>query len=317
MRDETSILIGRNPVTEALRAGKTIDRLFIQQGLNDGPIQTILRLAKKTGVKPEFVPKQRLDEIAGEELDGERRERGGRQGDSDSYNEDTNSIRDCEYSTTAGNGINRGEGNKDARGNRGNLNNSDRDKKERIKLLRTNHQGVIAYLAAYRYYTVEDILETAREKGEEPFIFVLDGIEDPHNLGAMIRTANLAGAHGVIIRERRAVGLTSTVAKASAGAIEYTKVAKVTNIGQTIDELKEQGLWFVCADMDGTSMYDLNLRGPIGLVIGNEGEGVSRLVSEKCDMTASIPMHGDIDSLNASVACGVLAYEIVRQRHMK
>ena len=145
MRDETSILIGRNPVTEALRAGKTIDRLFIQQGLNDGPIQTILRLAKKTGVKPEFVPKQRLDEIAGEELDGERRERGGRQGDSDSYNEDTNSIRDCEYSTTAGNGINRGEGNKDARGNRGNLNNSDRDKKERIKLLRTNHQGVIAY----------------------------------------------------------------------------------------------------------------------------------------------------------------------------
>ena len=301
MRDETSILIGRNPVTEALRAGKTIDRLFIQQGLNDGPIQTILRLAKKTGVKPEFVPKQRLDEIAGEELDGERRERGGRQGDSDSYNEDTNSIRDYEYSTTAGNGINRGEGNKDARGNRGNLNNSDRDKKERIKLLRTNHQGVIAYLAAYRYYT----------------IFVLDGIEDPHNLGAMIRTANLAGAHGVIIRERRAVGLTSTVAKASAGAIEYTKVAKVTNIGQTIDELKEQGLWFVCADMDGTSMYDLNLRGPIGLVIGNEGEGVSRLVSEKCDMTASIPMHGDIDSLNASVACGVLAYEIVRQRHMK
>ena len=146
------------------------------------------------------------------------------------------------------------------------------------------------------------------------FLFLLDNIEDPHNLGAIIRTANLAGAHGVIIPKNRAVGLTATVARTSAGASNYTKVARVTNMAQTIEELKQQGLWFVCADMGGETMYDLNLTGPIGLVIGNEGSGVGRLVKEKCDMTASIPMHGDIDSLNASVAAGVLAYEIVRQR---
>ena len=162
--------------------------------------------------------------------------------------------------------------------------------------------------------TPEDILELARQKGEPPFVFILDGIEDPHNLGAIIRTANLCGAHGVIIPKRRAVGLTPTVAKTSAGAIHYTPVAKVTNITSTIKELKGQGMWFVCADMGGTAMYDLNLTGPIGLVIGNEGEGVSKLVRENCDMIASIPMKGDIDSLNASVAAGVLAYEIVRQR---
>lgn len=176
------------------------------------------------------------------------------------------------------------------------------------------HQGVIAYAAAYEYAEVEDILKNARDKGEEPFIFLLDNIEDPHNLGAIIRTANLAGAHGVIIPKRRAVGLTATVAKTSAGALNYTPVAKVTNLAATIDELKKEGLWFVCADMGGESMYRLNLKGPIGLVIGNEGEGVSRLVKEKCDYIASIPMKGDIDSLNASVAAGVLAYEIVRQR---
>ena len=158
------------------------------------------------------------------------------------------------------------------------------------------------------------MLKLAEEKGEPPFLFILDGIEDPHNLGAIIRTANLAGAHGVIIPKRRAVGLTSTVAKTSAGALNYTPVAKVTNISATIEELKERGLWFVCADMGGESMYRLDLKGPIGLVIGNEGEGVSRLVREKCDFIASIPMKGDIDSLNASVAAGVLAYEIVRQR---
>ena len=140
------------------------------------------------------------------------------------------------------------------------------------------------------------------------------GIEDPHNLGAIIRTANQAGAHGVIIPKNRAVGLTATVAKASAGALNYTPVAKVTNLGQTIEELKKDGLWFVCADMDGTPMYELNLKGAIGLVIGAEGDGVSRLVREKCDMTAQIPMRGDIDSLNASVAAGILAYEIVRQK---
>ena len=177
-----------------------------------------------------------------------------------------------------------------------------------------HHQGVIANAAAYEYAEVEDILNAAKEKGEPPFIFILDGIEDPHNLGAIIRTANLCGAHGVIIPKHRAAGLTATVAKTSAGALNYTPVAKVTNIGNTIEELKKEGLWFVCADMGGETMYRLNLKGPIGLVIGNEGEGVSRLVKEKCDFTASIPMKGNIDSLNASVAAGVLAYEIVRQR---
>lgn len=176
------------------------------------------------------------------------------------------------------------------------------------------HQGVIAQAAAYEYAEVSDILEAARKKGEPPFIFLLDNIEDPHNLGAILRTANLAGAHGVIIPKRRAVGLTATVARTSAGAINYTPVAKVTNLASTIEELKKEGLWFVCADMDGDVMYELNLTGPIGLVIGNEGEGVGRLVKEKCDFSAAIPMRGDIDSLNASVAAGVLAYEIVRQR---
>lgn len=189
-------------------------------------------------------------------------------------------------------------------------------KKERLDQLSEtgHHQGVIAMAASYEYATVEDILEKAREKGEAPFIFVLDNIEDPHNLGAMIRTANLAGAHGVIIPKRRAVGLTPTVARTSAGAINHTPVAKVTNLKQTMEQLKKEGMWFVCADMDGTPYYQMDLKGPMGLVIGNEGEGVSRLIKETCDFVASIPMKGDIDSLNASVAAGVLAYEIVRQR---
>ena len=232
MRYEELTIEGRNAVLEAFRSGKTIDKLFVQDGCKDGPI-----LIK-------YVPRERLDQLS---------ETG-------------------------------------------------------------KHQGVIAYAAAYEYAEVEDILKNARDKGEEPFIFLLDNIEDPHNLGAIIRTANLAGAHGVIIPKRRAVGLTATVAKTSAGALNYTPVAKVTNLAATIDELKKEGLWFVCADMGGESMYRLNLKGPIGLVIGNEGEGVSRLVKEKCDYIASIPMKGDIDSLNASVAAGVLAYEIVRQR---
>lgn len=189
-------------------------------------------------------------------------------------------------------------------------------KKERLDQLSEtgHHQGVIAMAASYEYATVEDILEKAREKGEAPFIFVLDNIEDPHNLGAMIRTANLAGAHGVIIPKRRAVGLTPTVARTSAGAINYTPVAKVTNLKQTMEQLKKEGMWFVCADMDGTPYYQVDLKGPMGLVIGNEGEGVSRLIKETCDFVASIPMKGDIDSLNASVAAGVLAFEIARQR---
>ena len=177
-----------------------------------------------------------------------------------------------------------------------------------------HHQGVIAQAAAYSYSTVEDILENAAAKGEAPFLFLLDDIEDPHNLGAIIRTANVAGAHGVIIPKRRAAGLTAAVVRASAGAVNFTPVAKVTNLSDTIKRLRGEGLWFVCADMDGQSMYDIDLTCPIGIVIGNEGSGVGRLVKESCDFTAAIPMKGEIGSLNASVAAGVLAYEAVRQR---
>ena len=247
MRYEELTIEGRNAVLEAFRSGKTIDRLFVLDGCQDGPVRTIVREAKKHDTIVNFVPKERLDSMS---------ETG-------------------------------------------------------------HHQGVMAYAAAYEYAEVEDILKIAEEKGEPPFLFLLDGIEDPHNLGAIIRTANLAGAHGVIIPKRRAVGLTATVARTSAGALNYTPVAKVTNMAATIEDLKKRGIWFVCADMGGESMYRLNLTGPIGLVVGNEGEGVSRLVKEKCDMIASIPMKGDIDSLNASVATGVLAYEIVRQRLAK
>ena len=247
MAYEECTVVGRNAVLEAYRSGKTIDKLFILDGCQDGPVRTIAREARKHDTIVKFVPKERLDSMS---------------------------------ETGA-------------------------------------HQGVIAQVAAYDYSTVEDILKKAEDKGEPPFIILLDNIEDPHNLGAIIRTANLAGAHGVIIPKRRAVGLTSTVAKTSAGALNYTPVAKVTNLGHTIDELKEQGMWFVCADMGGETMYNLNLTGPIGVVIGNEGEGVSRLIREKCDFVASIPMKGDIDSLNASVAAGVLGYEIVRQRLQK
>lgn len=247
MRYEELTIEGRNAVLEAFRSGKTIDRLFVLDGCQDGPVRTIVREARKHDTIVSFVTKERLDQMS---------ETG-------------------------------------------------------------RHQGVLAYAAAYEYAEVEDILKAAEEKGEPPFLFLLDGIEDPHNLGAIIRTANLAGAHGVIIPKRRAAGLTATVARTSAGALNYTPVAKVTNLASVIEELKKRGIWFVCADMGGEPMYRLNLTGPIGLVIGNEGEGVSRLVKEKCDMTASIPMKGDIDSLNASVAAGVLAYEIVRQRILK
>ena len=246
MRYKEFTIEGRNAVLEAFRSGKTIDKLFVLDGCQDGPVKSIIREARKTDTIINFVDKERLDRLS----------------------------------------------------NTG------------------HHQGVVAQAAAYEYAEVDDILEAAAAKGEEPFIFILDEIEDPHNLGAIIRTANLAGAHGVIIPKRRAVGLTAAVAKTSAGAINYTPVAKVTNISKTIEELKNKGLWFVCADMGGTSMYELNLTGPIGLVIGNEGSGVNRLVKEKCDFVASIPMKGEIDSLNASVAAGVMAYEIVRQRMM-
>lgn len=235
---------GRNAVLEAFRSGRCVDKLFILDGCQDGPVRTIAREARKKDTIINYVSKERLDQLS---------------------------------ETRA-------------------------------------HQGVIAQVAAYEYSTVEEILEKAEEKGEPPFLVLLDNVEDPHNLGAIIRTANLAGAHGVILPKRRSVGLTSTVAKTSAGALNYTPVAKVTNLVRTIEELKEKGIWFVCADMGGESMYRLNLTGPIGMIVGNEGEGVSRLVREACDFTASIPMKGDIDSLNASVAAGVLAYEIVRQR---
>lgn len=235
---------GRNAVIEAIRAGKTIDRLYVQDGLKDGPIQTIVREGKKQDCRIEFVTKERLNQMSGT----------------------------------------------------------------------GHHQGVIAMVASYRYAAVEDILKKAADRGEPPFVFLLDGIEDPYNLGAMIRTANQAGAHGVIIGKNRAVGLTAGVARSSAGALNYTPVAKVTNLSRTMEELKKAGLWFVCADMGGETMYDLNLTGPMGLVIGSEGRGVSELVRKNCDFAASIPMYGEIDSLNASVAAGILAYEIVRQR---
>ena len=235
---------GRNAVIEAFHSGRTIDRLYLLENCQDGPVMTIRREAKKHDTPVRFVPRERLDQMS---------ETG-------------------------------------------------------------RHQGVIALAAAYEYARVEDLLEAARAKGEPPFLILLDNIEDPHNLGAIIRTANLAGAHGVIIPKDRAAGLTATVARTSAGALNYTPVAKVTNLARTVEDLKKEGIWFVCADMGGTLMYDLDLRGPIGLVIGNEGEGVGRLVREKCDLVAAIPMKGQIDSLNASVAAGILSYEILRQR---
>ena len=235
---------GRNPVIEAFRSGKVIDKLYILDGCNDGPIMTIKREAKKRDTFIKYVSRERLDMMSETGM----------------------------------------------------------------------HQGVIAYTAAYEYSELEDIFTLAESKGEPPFVYILDNIEDPHNLGAIIRTANLSGAHGVIIPKNRAVGLTSTVARTSAGALNYTPVVRVTNITKTIEELKKRGMWFVCADMGGDTMYDLNLTGSIGLVIGNEGDGVSRLVKEACDYVVSIPRKGDIDSLNASVAAGVLGFEIVRQR---
>lgn len=244
MAYEEFTIEGRNAVIEAFRSGKTIDKLYILDGCQDGPILTIKKEARKGDCLVKYVTKERLDQL----------------------------------SSTG------------------------------------KHQGVIAIAAAYEYASVEDILQRAREKQEPPFLILLDNIEDPHNLGAIIRTANLAGAHGVIIPKNRAVGLTAAVVRASAGALNYTPVAKVTNLAQTIENLKKEGMWFVCADMDGKPMYKLDLKGAIGLVIGSEGEGVGRLIKERCDMVASIPMKGNIDSLNASVAAGVLAYEILRQR---
>ncbi len=246
MRDAANILFGRNTVTEALRSGATIERIFLLDGNHDGVLGAIFKEAKKQGIRVDFVTKSRLDEMTD----------------------------------------------------------------------RAAHQGVCAYTAAFSYAEVDDILKRAEEKGEDPFIIFLDDIVDPHNLGAIIRSANVAGAHGVIIPKNNAAGLTETAAKAAEGALSYTPVARVTNLGRTIDELKERGLWFACADMGGEPCFTQNLTGPIGLVIGNEGKGVSPLVKKKCDFVTSIPVRGEIESLNASVAAGILMYEVVRQRNV-
>ena len=237
-------IIGRNPVMEAIKANREIEKIFIKKGGAEGSIVSIIKKAKENGIIVTEVDKQKLDTMAA----------GG------------------------------------------------------------NHQGIIALAAVCEYVSVKDILNAAREKGKAPFVIICDKITDPHNLGSILRTANCVGADGIIIPKRNSVGLNSVVAKTSAGAIEYTPVARVTNIARTIDELKEEGLWIAGADMDGSVMYKTDLKGSIGLVIGSEGEGISRLVKEKCDFLVSIPMYGDINSLNASVAAAVLMYEISRQR---
>ena len=238
------VIAGRNPVSEAIRGSRPIDKILVARGEKNGAVVGILAKAREKQIPIKEVDRVKLDFLSGS----------------------------------------------------------------------APHQGIIALAAAKEYATVDDIFSYAESKGEPPFIMVLDEVEDPHNLGAIIRSAHQAGAHGVIIPKNRAVGLTATVARTSAGALNYIPVAKVTNLSKTIEELKKEGLWFVCADMDGETMYNLNLKGPIGVVIGSEGDGVSRLVKEKCDFIATIPMKGQIDSLNASVAAGILCFEIVRQR---
>lgn len=237
-------LEGRNPVLEALNTGRTIDKIFIKKGENEGTIRVIVAKALDRGIIVQEVDKQKLEQMS----------------------------------------------------------------------LTHNCQGVIALCPAYEYCDVSDILDAAKKKNEDPFIIIMDEITDPHNLGAVIRSANAAGAHGVIIPKHRAVGLTSIVGKTSAGAVEYVPVAKVTNIAKTVDDLKKAGVWVACADMDGQNYFDADLKGAIAVVIGNEGKGVGRLIKEKCDFSISIPMKGQIASLNASVAASLIMYEIVRQR---
>lgn len=244
--DRSNMIIGRNPVTEALRAGRDIEKILIAPG-QEGSIKKIIGMARDKGIVIVNSEKSALDRIAGA----------------------------------------------------------------------TNHQGVIAYASAYAYKEVDDMLALAKERGEDPFIIILDGLEDPHNLGAIMRSAEGAGAHGVIIPKRRSVGLTEVAAKASAGAVEYVPVARVTNIARTIEELKEIGLWIAACDMGDTLYYEADLTGGIALVIGSEGFGISRLVSEKCDFTVSMPMMGKINSLNASNAAAILMYEVRRQRDIK
>lgn len=238
-----NIISGRNPVMEALKSGREIDKLMIGKE-SEGSIKKIIGMAKEKRLSYQFVDKAALDRIS----DG------------------------------------------------------------RV------HQGVIAYISSYEYCEVEDLLENAKRKKEEPFLIILDGIEDPHNLGAIMRSADGAGAHGIIIPKRRAAGITDVVVKASAGAVEYVPVAKVSNIAQTIDKLKEMGVWIGACDIDGVEYDQANLKGSLALVIGGEGQGISRLVKEKCDFSISIPMSGQITSLNASNAAAILMYEAKRQR---
>lgn len=240
-----AIIEGRNPIIEALKNNRSIEKIMVNKASKEGSIKKILAMAKENKVIIQEVDRHKLDEM------------------SESH----------------------------------------------------AHQGVIAITSDYRYYDLDEILEIPKERGEDPFFIILDGITDPHNLGSIIRTADAVGAHAVIIPKRRSVQITPIVAKASAGAVEYLPVCKVTNIVNTIKTLKENGLWIAAVDMDGQTFYQQNLGGPLGLIVGSEGEGISRLVKQNCDFTVSMPMSGNVTSLNASVAGGILLYEVYRQRN--
>ena len=241
----TDRIEGRNPVMEALKSGREIDKILIAKGTEGGSLIKILGKAKDKGIPIQYVERQKINGMS-----------------------ESNA-----------------------------------------------HQGIIALVAAYKYVHFEDIIEDANNKGKDPFILILDEIMDPHNLGSIIRTADAVGVDGVIIPKRRSVGLTAAVAKSSAGAIEYVSVAKVSNIAQTMDKIKKKGIWIAGADADGVKEhYNTDLKGPLALVIGNEGEGISRLIKEKCDFLVRLPMVGRVSSLNASVAAAVLMYEVFRQR---
>ncbi len=238
------VIAGRNPVSEAIRSGRPIDKILVARGEKTGAVVGILAKAREKQIPVKEADRVKLDFLSGS----------------------------------------------------------------------APHQGIIALAAAKEYSTVEDILAYAAEKGEPPFLVILDELEDPHNLGAIIRTAECAGAHGVIIPKRRSVGLSYTVGKASAGAVEYMRVARVTNIASLLDDLKKQGVWIYGADMNGTDYTGCDMSGACALVIGNEGKGMARLVREKCDVIVSLPMKGHINSLNASVAAGILMYHALKSR---
>ncbi|WP_065409928.1 23S rRNA (guanosine(2251)-2'-O)-methyltransferase RlmB [Pseudobacillus wudalianchiensis] len=238
-------IAGRNPVLEALRSDREINKIWIAEGAQKGPVQQIIKKAKERNVLVQFVPKQKIDQMSDE-----------------------------------------------------------------------NHQGIVASVAAYDYAELDDLFANAEKSGEEPFFLLLDEIEDPHNLGSIMRTADAVGVHGIIIPKRRAVGLTAAVAKASTGAIEYIPVVRVTNLSRTIDELKERGVWIAGTDAKGAEDYRrFDGKMPLGLVIGSEGKGIGRLIREKCDFLIQLPMAGRVTSLNASVAASVLMYEVYRRRH--